>query len=113
MKYYGEVTVDDYYRATENAYGMARNREDSVHILLHYHDLSIRPHNLLPVVRYANKNVPVNVGLHIVHADTPHAHFSRMLIKLGHTLGLNLSARVVVVSTLAEAYMMAGHPPVV
>ena len=64
--YFGTITIDDYTQATDEIVRMAKSMPHTVHTIIDQTQVFSTTGVLLPILRYANKHMPPNLGVRVI-----------------------------------------------
>ncbi|MBX3082985.1 MAG: hypothetical protein KF716_15235 [Anaerolineae bacterium] len=79
--YFGTITIDDYIQATDEIVRLAKPVSHAVHTIIDQTQALSASSVLLPILRYANKHMPPNLGVRVIVGTNM---FTRALVDLGH-----------------------------
>jgi hypothetical protein len=105
--YSGHLKLNDYIEGTDEFGRMARTVTHPVHSIMDRTKVISTPGVILPAMRYANNNLPPNLGLRIV---VKASMFTRLIVDLGRRVAPKLADKVYFADTVEEAHrVIAQH----
>jgi hypothetical protein len=104
--YSGHLKLEDYMAATDEFGRMARTVSHNVHSIMDRTEVLSTPGVMLPALRYANNNLPPNMGVRIIIKSSM---FTRILVDLGRRVAPNLVKDVHFVNTVEEARQIVAR----
>lgn len=105
--YTGHLKLSDYMEASDEVGRMAKTVSHTVHSIMDRTGIISTPNVLLPALRYANNNLPPNIGIRVVVKGST---FTRLLVDIGRRAAPRVSKQVFFVDTVQEARtLIAQH----
>lgn len=100
--YSGNVTVDDYYIATDEFVELAVTVDHQVNSIMDRTNIVTAPATVLQALRYADKKIPEGkLGMSvIVNSST----FSKVMVNIGKRFAPNLAKTVFFADTVEDAH---------
>ena len=105
--YTGHLKLADYLEASDEFGRMAKLVTHTVHSIMDRTGVLSTPGVMLPALRYANNNLPPNIGIRVIVKGSM---FTRLLVDIGRRAAPSLTKQVYFVETLEEARnLIAQH----
>ena len=105
--YIGNLTIDDYINAVNEVEQMSKSVSHTVHSIMDRSQVLTTPAVMLPVMRYANKHVPPNLGLRVIIKG---GMFTRAIVDLGRRVAPRLAQNIYFANDLDDARaIIAAH----